>query len=67
MVTGDDVIAALVRRGEAPAGFKGDERVGAALRWLFEQVTDEPERNERSLLLRNSRAVSRRRRLAIPQ
>ncbi|MFY9883571.1 MAG: HD domain-containing protein [Candidatus Cybelea sp.] len=51
-VTGDDVIAALVRRGEAPAGFKGDERVGAALRWLFEQVTDEPERNERSLLLR---------------
>ncbi|MGB8908951.1 MAG: HD domain-containing protein [Candidatus Cybelea sp.] len=52
VVTGDDVIAALVRRGEAPAGFKGDERVGAALRWLFEQVTDEPERNERSLLLR---------------
>jgi tRNA nucleotidyltransferase (CCA-adding enzyme) len=51
-VTGDDVIAAFVRRGEAPAGFKGDERVGAALRWLFEQVTDEPERNERSLLLR---------------
>ncbi len=51
-VTGDDVIEALVRRGEAQAGFKGDERVGAALRWLFEQVTDEPERNERSLLLR---------------
>ncbi len=51
-VTGDDVIAALVRRGQAPAGFKGDERVGAALRCLFEQVTDEPERNERSLLLR---------------
>ncbi|MGA9946234.1 MAG: HD domain-containing protein [Candidatus Cybelea sp.] len=51
-VTGDDVIAAFVRHGEAPAEFKGDERVGAALRWLFEQVTDEPERNERSLLLR---------------
>jgi tRNA nucleotidyltransferase (CCA-adding enzyme) len=51
-VTGDDVIEALVRLGEAPAEFKGDERVGAALRWLFEQVTDEPERNERSLLLR---------------
>ncbi len=50
-VDGADVIAALVRRGEAPAGFKGDERVGTALRWLFEQVTDEPERNERSLLL----------------
>jgi hypothetical protein len=51
-VDGDDVIAAFVRRGEAPAHFKGDERVGAALRWLFEKVTDEPERNERSLLLR---------------
>ncbi len=51
-VDGEDVIAALVRRGAAPPGFKGDERVGAALRWLFEQVTDEPGRNERSLLLR---------------
>ena len=51
-VDGEDVIAALVRRGAAPPGFKGDERVGDALRWLFEQVTDEPGRNERSLLLR---------------
>ncbi len=50
-IGGDDVIAALVRRGDAPDGFRGDERVGAALRWLFEQVTDEPERNERTLLL----------------
>ncbi len=51
-VDGDDVIAALIRRGDAPPDFAGDERVGAALRWLFEQVTDEPERNERTLLLR---------------
>jgi tRNA nucleotidyltransferase (CCA-adding enzyme) len=50
-IGGDDVTAALVRRGDAPSGFTGDERVGAALRWLFEQVTDEPERNERTLLL----------------
>jgi putative nucleotidyltransferase with HDIG domain len=50
-IGGDDVIAALVRRGDAPPGFRGDQRVGAALRWLFEQVTDEPERNERTLLL----------------
>ncbi|HVN69973.1 MAG TPA: HD domain-containing protein [Candidatus Binatia bacterium] len=50
-VDGEDVIAALVRRGEAPAGFNGDERVGRALAWLFEQVTDEPQRNERTLLL----------------
>jgi tRNA nucleotidyltransferase (CCA-adding enzyme) len=52
-VNGDDVIGALLRRGEASTGFTGDERVGAALRWLFEQVTDEPERNERTLLLQN--------------
>ncbi|HXO17653.1 MAG TPA: HD domain-containing protein [Candidatus Dormibacteraeota bacterium] len=51
-VSGDDVIAALVRRGDAPVGFRGDARVGTALGWLFEQVTDEPERNERTLLLR---------------
>lgn len=50
-IDGDDVTAVLVRRGEAAPGFRGDERVGAALRWLFEQVTDEPERNERSSLL----------------
>jgi putative nucleotidyltransferase with HDIG domain len=50
-IRGDDVVAMLIRCGEAPADFRGDERVGAALGWLFEQVTDEPERNERSLLL----------------
>jgi putative nucleotidyltransferase with HDIG domain len=50
-VGGDEVIAALQRRGEAPSNFAGDARVGAALHWLFEQVTDEPERNEPSLLL----------------
>jgi tRNA nucleotidyltransferase (CCA-adding enzyme) len=50
-VTGTDVLETLVRRGDAPPGFSGDERVGDALRWLFEQVTDEPKRNERSLLL----------------
>jgi tRNA nucleotidyltransferase (CCA-adding enzyme) len=48
---GEDVVAALVRRGAAEPGFHGDERVGTALRWLFEQVTDEPERNERQTLL----------------
>jgi putative nucleotidyltransferase with HDIG domain len=49
---GDDVVAAMIRRGDAPLDYKGDARVGAALRYLFEQVTDEPERNERALLLR---------------
>jgi tRNA nucleotidyltransferase (CCA-adding enzyme) len=51
-IGGDEVIAALQRRGDAAPSFRGDERVGAALRWLFEQVTDEPKRNERALLLR---------------
>ncbi len=51
-VSGNDVVAALVARRQAAPDFKGDTRVGAALRWLFEKVTDEPERNERSLLLK---------------
>jgi len=50
-IGGDEVIAALQHRGEAPPGFTGDPRVGVALHWLFEKVTDEPERNERTLLL----------------
>jgi tRNA nucleotidyltransferase (CCA-adding enzyme) len=50
-VSGADVIAALIRRGEAARDFRGDQRVGAALRWLFEQVTDTPDCNERSALL----------------
>ncbi|HEY5257966.1 MAG TPA: hypothetical protein VIJ12_06240, partial [Candidatus Baltobacteraceae bacterium] len=51
-IGGDDVIAAMVARGAAPAGYRGDGRVGAALRWLFEQVTDRPERNDADSLLR---------------
>lgn len=51
-VNGDDVVDAMIARGLAPPAFRGDRRVGNALRWLFEQVTDVPERNERSALLR---------------
>jgi putative nucleotidyltransferase with HDIG domain len=50
-ISGSDVIAALVRHGFAPSEFRGDARVGAALHWLFEQVTERPERNEREVLL----------------
>jgi hypothetical protein len=50
-VDGDDVIAAMVRTGHAAPKFRGDSRVGTALQWLFEQVTDQPERNERQTLL----------------
>jgi len=51
-IGGDDVIAAMVAQGLAQRDFRGDRRVGAALQWLFEQVTDAPERNERTALLR---------------
>jgi tRNA nucleotidyltransferase (CCA-adding enzyme) len=50
-LSGTDVIDVMVRRGLAPHGFAGDARVGEALHWIFEQVTDRPERNERSCLL----------------
>ncbi len=49
-IDGSDVISAMVQRSLAPAGFRGDRRVGDALQWLFEQVTDRPERNERQTL-----------------
>lgn len=50
-IGGAEVIARMVERGFAATGYRGDERVGAALQWLFEQVTEEPGRNERSCLL----------------
>ncbi|MBV8689083.1 MAG: HD domain-containing protein [Candidatus Eremiobacteraeota bacterium] len=48
---GSDVMDLMVRKGLAPQGFHGDARVGKALHWLFEKVTDQPECNERSHLL----------------
>ncbi len=50
-VGGDDVIDVMVRTGAAPKGFRGDPRVGELLQRLFEQVTENPERNERQTLL----------------
>jgi tRNA nucleotidyltransferase (CCA-adding enzyme) len=49
-ISGDDVVAAFVRNGLAPAGFRGDRRVGEVLHALFEEVTDDPSRNEAGLL-----------------
>ncbi|HEY9180868.1 MAG TPA: HD domain-containing protein, partial [Candidatus Baltobacteraceae bacterium] len=49
-IDGAAVIDAMVRAGLAPAGFRGDQRVGAALQYLFEQVTEQPERNEPATL-----------------
>ncbi len=50
-ISGDDVIAQMIARGAAPAGFRGDARVGAILAALFEEVVDDPTRNERDLLV----------------
>ncbi|HEY8297807.1 MAG TPA: HD domain-containing protein [Candidatus Baltobacteraceae bacterium] len=49
-IDGAAVIDTMVRRGQAAPGFRGDRRVGEALAYLFEQVTDAPERNERNTL-----------------
>jgi putative nucleotidyltransferase with HDIG domain len=45
-VDGEDVIALMIRKDLAKPGFSGDKRVGDALQYLFEQVTEQPERNK---------------------
>jgi tRNA nucleotidyltransferase/poly(A) polymerase len=49
-LSGSDVIAIFERKGVAGPGFRGDARVGEVLRVLFEEVTDDPSRNEAGLL-----------------
>jgi tRNA nucleotidyltransferase (CCA-adding enzyme) len=49
-IDGRDVIAIFERSGRAASGFRGDARVGEVLRALFEEVTDDPARNEAGLL-----------------
>ena len=49
-ISGDDVVAMFERKGLAPSGFRGDRRVGEVLNALFEEVTDDPSRNEAGLL-----------------
>ena len=44
--------------GAAGPGFAGDPRVGRILRTLFERVTDEPQRNERAVLLAMARELA---------
>jgi tRNA nucleotidyltransferase (CCA-adding enzyme) len=45
-IEGGDVIAMMVKKGLAQPGFRGDKRVGDALQYIFEQVTEQPGRNE---------------------
>ncbi|HEY0613265.1 MAG TPA: HD domain-containing protein [Candidatus Elarobacter sp.] len=50
-ISGGDVIGLFERKGLAASGFRGDRRVGEVLRALFEEVTDDPSRNEAGLLV----------------
>ncbi|HET7815425.1 MAG TPA: HD domain-containing protein [Candidatus Baltobacteraceae bacterium] len=45
-IGGAEVMQRMVALGAAPEGFRGDRRVGQALQYLFEQVTEQPGRNE---------------------
>ena len=45
-ITGGEIIALFERKGLARPGFRGDSRVGEVLQALFEEVTDDPSRNE---------------------
>jgi tRNA nucleotidyltransferase (CCA-adding enzyme) len=49
-IDGGAVIDTMVRMAVVPAGYRGDRRVGEALQHLFEQVTEQPERNEPATL-----------------
>lgn len=49
-IRGIDILALFERRGLAKPGFRGDARVGHVLRALFEEVTDDPSRNDAALL-----------------
>ncbi|GAC1578645.1 MAG: CCA tRNA nucleotidyltransferase [Candidatus Elarobacter sp.] len=49
-LSGSDLIDLFIRTGLAAPGFRGDPRVGEVLRALFEEVTDDPSRNEAGLL-----------------
>lgn len=53
-IDGSDVISLFERKGLAGAGFRGDARVGEVLQALFEEVTDDPSRNEAGLLVRRA-------------
>ncbi|MBV8750342.1 MAG: HD domain-containing protein, partial [Candidatus Eremiobacteraeota bacterium] len=50
-ITGGEIIALFERKGLVPPGFRGDARVGEVLQALFEEVTDDPSRNEAGLLV----------------
>ncbi len=49
-IDGTAVMETMARMGVVPSEYRGDRRVGEALQYLFEQVTEQPERNEPATL-----------------
>lgn len=49
-IDGADVIETMARVGLVDRNFRGDKRVGEALQYVFEQVTERPERNQPATL-----------------
>lgn len=49
-IDGEDVLALMRELGLAGPDFKGDQRVGAALRQCLEQVLDDPQKNDPTAL-----------------
>jgi tRNA nucleotidyltransferase (CCA-adding enzyme) len=45
-IDGSTVVSAMISRGLVSENYHGDKRVGDALAYLFEQVTEQPGRNE---------------------
>jgi len=57
VIDGGDVMALMRELGLAGGDFRGDDRVGAALRACLEEVLEDPARNERDTLLAIARRV----------
>lgn len=53
-ISGADIVGMFERRHLAAPGFRGDHRVGEVLAALFEEVTDDPLRNEAGLLVKRA-------------
>jgi putative nucleotidyltransferase with HDIG domain len=56
-INGNDVISALIEVGRLQRASRGGPMVGHVLQTIFEQVTDDPSRNERSRLLEMLRQI----------
>ena len=65
-LSGTDVIEIFRRAGLAGPEFRGDARVGEVLQALFEEVTDDPSRNEAGLLAERADRYIRERFSASP-